>query len=343
MNGYTFAAIIVVTLGVVAIAWAWHLRKAWSVTVKQAQTTLTRPLDAAESVANNAVAAVRATTEPVSQGVAAICQSFARRIEAKREVLKNIRERITALTVENEQLKNRRISVDQIRPILKLALREVELSNTNCVRKIVKKTQGNRLMRDEEIEYLGVYQVKSTQRLGVDLSDLRYRLVAPTTIEVDIVGKTEVVGNLNSQFKPVIAELRRHLTKGSLAESHEVIKGDIDGLLLEHDRAQRNDLQKAITDNETVNEHVRAIEQAALQFLKDYFHPRGYTVIKAIGKLTDGSSLFQLTDALNARIDDELRARTGFLTEALNKREDVERLLAEDLEELGAVGVNNIG
>ncbi len=339
MNGYMLIAIIVVTIGVVAIAWAAFIGKAWGRTVKQGQKTLTAPISAAENVANNAIDAAHDTVKPITTGLAGICHAFAGRIETKRAELRELRDKVAGLTYENEQLKNRRISVDQIEPILKIAFLQAEFSETNFVRKTVKKTPGMLTARNEEIEYLGVYRATNTQRLGVDLNRMKFRLSAPATIEVGGFDTTEVIGNLNTQIKPIHTELRRHLTGGTIAgDSHDIITGDVDSLLLGQDRAQREDLHNTITQNRAVQQIDRTIEQMALQFLKDYFSPRGYIVTKAVGELPDGKSLFQISAELNDHLDDERKNKEQLLTDAVTKRDNVELQLARDIEELKTIG-----
>ena len=320
MNGFTLIAVIVVTCGAVAIFLALHLRKAWTDTATQAKEGFTRSI------------------EPVARGVAEICHSIARRIETRRDELKALREQIATLTSENEQLKNRHISVDRIERILKIAFLEADFSETNFVKRTTRKIPGTLGGRDEEIEYLGVYQATNTQRLGVDVNSMKFRLADPANIEVAGFGATEIIGNLNTQIKPLHTELRRHLTGGALSESHEIVNGDIGNLLLDQDRAQRDQLYNTITKNKAVEQVDRTLEQMTLQFLIDYFHPRGYTVKKAVGDLPDGKSLFELSADLNSNLDHELRAKTRLLTETTAKRAEVEIQIARDIEDLKTVG-----
>lgn len=337
MNGYTFAAIVFVTLGAVAIAWSWHFRKAWHHTVQETGKALAKPVDAAANVANNAIDAARSTAAPVADGVGDICHSIARRIETKRDELKNLREQVAELTTENEQLKSRRISVDQIQPILKIAFLQADFSETNFIKKSLRTTPGTGTARNEEIEYLGVYRATNTQRFGVDLNRIKFRMTAPATIEVAGFDTTEVIGNLNTQITPVHTELRRHLTGGLLAGSHEIVDGDIDKLLLTQDRIQRDELHKAITQNQAVQQIDRTLEQVALQFLKDYFAPRGYTLVKAVGDIPDATSLYQISAELNARLDEEVRQKTSRLADIIKQRDQVDTLLAQDIEELKGI------
>ena len=90
-----------------------------------------------------------------------------------------------------------------------------------------------------------------------------------------------------------------------MSDSHDIVSGDIDNLLLAQDRAQREELHSTITQNRAVEQIDRTLEQMALQFLKDYFQPRGYTVTKAVGDLPDGKSLFEISAELNSHLDDE--------------------------------------
>ncbi len=338
MNGYTLTAVVVVTCGAVAIAWALHLRKALSDVLEQTRNTLTKPMDAVAGVANKAIDAAQTTAKPVTLGIAEICRSIAQRIETRRNELKELRDRVATLTNENEQLRNRHISVDQIQPILKIAFLQADFSETNFVRTSIQKVRGTGTARNKEIEYLGVYRATNTQRLGVDLNRLKFRLAAPDTIEVGGFGTTEVIGNLNTKIKPLHTELRCHLTGGALKDSHEIVSGDSDNLLLAHDRAQREELHNTITQNRAVEQIDRTLEQMALQFLKVYFHPRGYTVTKADGDLPDGRSLFQISAELNSHLDDERRDKTRLLAEVIAKRAAVELQLARDIEELKTVG-----
>jgi len=342
MNGYMLTAVIVVTVGAVAIVFAVCLRRTSETALKEARQTVTEPCDAAAGVANNAIEAARSTAAPVAHGVADICHAIARRIETKRDELKALREQVATLTYENEQLKSRRISVDQIQPILKIAFLQADFSETNFVRKIIRETPGSGTGRDEKLEYLGVYRATNTQRLGVDLNRMKFRLVAQATIEVGGFDTTEVIGNLNTQIKPLHTELRRHLTGGFLSDSHEIVTGDIDNLLLAQDRAQREELHNTITQNRAVEQIDRTLEQMALQFLKDYFHPRGYTVTKAVGDLSEGKSLFQISAELNSQIDDERSKKARLLTDAITGRDELERQLALDIEELKAVGTGTL-
>ena len=339
MNGFTLTAIIVVTIGAVAIVWAMCLRKAAADAIFQGGQAAEQTVDAATEVANKVVDAARSTAEPLAQGAADICHSIARRIEVKSNELKELRERVTALSRENEQLQNRRINVDQIEPILKIAFLQTEFSETNFVRETARITPGSGTARNEEIEYLGVYRAINTQRFGVDLNRVKFRLVAPATIEVAGLDTAEVIGNLNTEITPVHTELRRHLTGGVLSDVLEIVDEDIDQLLLTHDRQQRENLHKAITPKKAVQQIDRALEEMALQFLKDHFTPRGYILVKAAGGLPDGKSLFQISAELNAKLDGERVAKTRLLTAAVEERDAVDRQLALDIGELKTVGI----
>lgn len=354
MDGYALTAIIVLTLGAVAVSFLFSLRRVSSDALEQGRRAVTKPVESAEAVATKAVDtagdvatraidAIESTAEPLSQSVASVCFAIASRIERRRDELRELREKVASLSAENESLRGRRVSVDEIQPILKVAFSQIDVSETLFVRRPVKETLGKLKSRDEMIEYLGAYRATNRQTLGVDLTLLKFRLVSPSVIEVGGLGRTEVIGN-QPKLERLYTELRLHKTGGMLPESHEILKGDSEKLLRDAEDAHREELQASVTKVKALVQVERTLEQAALQFLRGYFQPRGFSIVKAETDVTEGYSLMQLTSSLNDKLDEERVKKSRALADSIQARDTLERTIAEDIEQLknlskGAAGL----
>ena len=321
MNPYTLAAIIIVTIGVVVCVLLIY---------QGGKATVNAGRDAATGIATT----IGETTKPVAQGFADICHAIAGRIETKREELQKLRTQTTALTQENERLRNQQIRVDQIKPIFQVAFFQSDLSTRDFVKEPVQSTPGGNFERNEEIEYLGVYSAKNTQKFGIDFEELKFHILSPTVIQVSGLGKTKLIGNPNTEVKPEHTELRKHLTGGPKSDAHEILIGDLGKLMLERDRKQRDDVQRAITQERKIDQVEQGVELMTMQFLKDYFAPRGYSVIKASKELTDAKSIFEIQDQINAQVDTLISANHRQLADVEGKVEAAEHELKLDIQKL---------
>ena len=317
MNLYTFGTILVLTIGLGAVSlWLFkELRKA-----------LDRIL--------NIVKEVLRFGKPVPDGFGDVCRAIAGRIDVKRTELEHLRNQITSLTQEVERLRNRQIRVDQIQAIFQVAFFQSQLSSRDFVKEVLRSTGGGVLTRREDIEYFGVYRASNIQRFGVDLKSLSFRLMPSSVIEVSGLGKTEIIGNLKTEVKVEHTELRRHLTGGKLPNAHEILESDTDNLLLDRDRKQRDDVHEAITQTRSIDQIDRAVEKMTLQFLNDHFAPRGYRVVKAIDGITDGKSIFQLSDEINGQLEGEIAAKNRLLSDALQNKSEVDQELRNEIQSL---------
>ncbi|MEO7599067.1 MAG: hypothetical protein ABIV50_09060 [Opitutus sp.] len=345
MDAYTLTAIIVVTVGAVTFGSVYLMFNAAKVAAKNTAEILRAPVDASENVAiktlgavedlvSQTVEAARTTAEPISKGIAEICHALAEGIDNKREDLAKSRHRIDGLNQEIERLKNRRISVDQIQPIFQIAFFQSDLTEREFVKEVVKSIPGGLIQRSEVIEYLGVYRAKNTQKFGVDFEDLKFCIVPEDVIQVSGLGKTKLIGNLKAEIQDEHVELRRHLTGGRLKEVHEIIQGDIDNLMITRDRKQRKELQDAITRERRITQIEQGVELMTLQFLKDYFGPRGYTVVKASEALSEPKSIFEIQETLNSQLEKLRDDKNLRLSEALKIQEVTEQALKFELRKL---------
>lgn len=331
MNAYTFATILILVVGLIAVSFQF---------LNQGRRTINGVAEQPTKIVETVTTAAAAVMQPLSSGVGEICHAIAGRIETKRAELDDQRAKITSLTQEVERLRNRQIRVDQIQPIFQLALFESDLSLRDFVKEVVKTTQGGTINRKEEIEYFGVYRARSIQRFGVDLKRISFRIMPSSVIEVSGLGRTELIGNLKTEVKPEHTELRRHLTGGRLSESHEILEEDLENLLLTRDRKQRDDVHEAITQTRTIDQIDQAVEKMALQFLNDHFLPRGYRVVKAVEEISDGKSIFQLSDEINGHLDEEIAAKSHLLDQAVQKKSELDQDLRSEIQMLKEMPLN---
>lgn len=334
MNPYTLAAIIIVTIGVVISLLIYRSAKVAETATKEFADTARKPFEVIGTATSEAVDKVAA---PIAGGVADICHAIAGRIETKREELHSLRTQTAALTQENERLRNQQIKVDQIKPIFQVAFFQSDLSETDFFKEVVEQTQGGMLDRHEAIEYLGVFHAKNTQKFGIDFEALKFRIVSSSVLQVSGFGKTKLIGNLNTDVKLGHKELRKHLTGGPRPDSHEILTGDIGTLMLDNVLKQQKRVQLQITQERKIDQVEQGIELMTMQFLKDFFSPRGYSVIKASEELTDGKSIFEIQEEINAQVAKRINDNDRQLADVGGKVEAREHDLKLEIQSLKEV------
>lgn len=367
MDAYSLTAVIVITLGSATVACVHLVTKAGRGVSKDVAETARAPIDAGERVAvktldttetvavttavtagvvatrtvaageavvTHAIEAALATAEPLTKGVADICRAIAGRIESKRSELGVLREQIAKLAEENERLRNRQIRVDQIKQIFQIAFFECEVSERDVVKKVVREEAGGMVARQEQIEYLGVFRGRNTQKIGVDMDDLRFSVVSPSVVAVSGLGKTKLIGNINTDVDEEFIELRRHLCGvRMLPDSHEILSKDIDidGLKKNAADEQRRNFEKALKQEKRIKQIEQGVEMMTLQLLKDHFSARGYEVVKATDELVDPKSIFEIQEVLNAKVQAALEDNSRRLAEAKTAHEVTEKALQADV------------
>jgi len=345
MDGYTLTAVIVATVGLSTVGCVYFMSRTARLIATDTSKTIRAPIDSSEriltnvtdkveGVATKAVNAAQETVAPISQGVSEMCRAIAGRIDTKRAELTALREEISRLKYENDRLQSRRISVDQIKPIFQIAFFQSDLSERDFVKKPVKITPGGVIQRQEVIEYFGVYRAKNTQKFGVDLEDLKFKLTSSTVLQVSGLGTTKLIGNLGTEVEDEHVELRKHLTGGRLSEVHEILSDDVDGLKLEWDRIQRKELHNSITKERRINQIEQGVEMMTLQLLKDHFGPRGYTVLKATEEIREPKSIFDIQKELNTLLTDQIESNSRRLAEVGSVQEAAEQSLNSELQRL---------
>ena len=340
MNPYSLAAVVIITLGIVATVlilckYGWKFGEKG---LDKAGEIAGQPAKIVETVTGEAGKTVRALGEPVSKGIAEICHEAAQLISQRQKNLEELQSKITSLTYECDQLRKRQIKVDQIQPIFQIAFFKASFSELNFVKEIINISPASSFERKEEIEYLGIFRATNKQKLGVNLENLRFRISSPFVIEVSGLGKTELVGNSETTVDPEHVELRRHLTGGTVkADVHEIIKGDPDDRRAKRERKQSSDLLAAITQQKAVEEIDQAIEKMALQYLKDYFLPRGYNIVRAIDETAAGKTIYQIRDEINGELDVNINNASRLLSDAEQKKIEVVQELEKEIQKISRV------
>lgn len=328
MNHYIFAlaALLICALVVVAIL-AYKLVRAGAQEVGgTVRTTSKHVADTVRDVAAETIA-------PISKGVGHIADAVASRIETRQKELHHLRDQVTTLTARIEHLKNQHVSVDQIVPVLKLALVSVDLKATHAVVDNVTSEDVGWLARREVTEYLGIFDAVNTQRLGVDMNRLRFRKLSDSLMEVRGLAEMEVVGNINTAVKLRHCELRQHHTEGTVRpDSHVILQGDLkDSPMMKRQNQQRDDVHAMITRPEPVKVISEAIENLALQFLKTCFAPAGVTVVKATAEFQDGKTLEQICDDINGRVSQLVSTEQAKVKQLEDRLTETEKDLREDV------------
>ncbi len=324
--------VVIITVGVIACV--YFVCNVGKKGIEKTGEVLQSPINLGSKVVVEAVHGAERTIKPVTEGVGNVLNSIADRIKMNRAELDASNQKINQLTLENERLKHRQVNVDQITSIFQVAFFQSDFSTRDFVKEIVKKIPGGKIDRTEEIEYLGVYRAKNTQRFGIDLGHLRFRLLPESGIEVSGLKKAELIGNLNTTVEHEHVELRRHMTGGIRPESHEILKDDVGNIRLDRDRKQRDDVHKAITQERTIDQIEEATERMALQFLSTYFSPRGYTIKKSTFEFTDGKSIYQLADELNTRTAQAIAFNTTKIVDYGKQRDHADSEMQQQLEQL---------
>ena len=334
MNPYSLAATVIITIGIVTVVffickYGW---KSWKKGADTTETIVKQPGEIVKVVTGEVGKTVREVVGPISKGIAEICHEVAQGISHKQKNLEELQSKITSLTYECDQLRKRQIKVDQIQPIFQIAFFKASFSELNFVKEIVNTSPSSSFERKEEIEYLGIFRATNKQKLGVDLESLRFRVSSPFVIEVSGLGKTELIGNDKPTVNPEHVELRRHLTGGTVkSDVHEIIKGDPDDHRAKRERKQSSDLLAAITQQKAVEEIDQAIEKMALQYLKDYFSPRGYNIVRAIDEAASGKTIYQIRDEINGELDVSINNASRLLSDAEQKKIEVVQELEKDI------------
>ena len=325
MSLTTLAALAVIAASLVAVV--YFVQRMLTRPVRDAAETVTGVAGELGGTARHAVDAVGKAVEPVGRAAGRIGEAIAERLRTRRVELHQLRAQVAELSSETERLRARRINVDQVRAVLKLALIEAEESYTDFEKSTLSDIEG--ALKREAVEYLGVMQVRYTQRLGVDLEKLRFQLLPEREIAVAGLGQTEIIG-IHS-LKPVTlhAELRRHRTLPVLGESSEILATDPGQRLHRSAADQTSRMLEAIQNSSTTRAIDAAIEKLALSFLQSCFAPAGYGVVPAAGELTEPRTFFGVCEEVNREID-ALLGRHEQQVRALTARADrVEAELGE--------------
>jgi hypothetical protein len=272
-------------------------------------------------------AAIQTTTDlvrPVSDGVGEVLRSIAARIGIKQKDLAALRSKVLTLTQEIEALKARHISIDRVKSILQLALIEADFNLHNIKKDLVIEKDGGFFGRDEEVEYLGIFNATYKQRLGLDLEKLRFQIdqTSPSTVAVAGLGQTEVIGILKPEIKRIHSELRRHLKPAIIirGEQWEILPSDDENRTLNSkEQEQRDEIMAQMNANTTRKEIDVAIEKLAFSFLETCFAPAHYTLIRATEPLKEPKSFPTITAEINAKFQKQINDKAKELKEETDK------------------------
>jgi hypothetical protein len=337
MGPYILASAVI--LAGAAVAVAYFISRTTGVVAKVPTDILTAGGEAianlgatAGGVVGKAVDATEKLLQPISNAVGKVGESIADRLRIKRVELNALRTQVLTLTQEVEMLKSRRISIDQVKSILQLALVEAGFTRYNIKKMRVGGEDGGWSERDEEIEYFGIVKATYKQRLGVDLEKLKFQRVSSREIAVSGLGQTEIIGTHSIQIEPFHTELRRHLKAAKLrAGSSEIIAGDDQHRTANtKEREQNAEIIKEINEDKAIKEIDNAIDRLALSFLEACFAPAGYRVKRAEGALESPKS-FQL---IGAELNDEVEQLTRKRTEEISAKSRECHLIEGQVEEM---------
>ena len=268
--------------------------------------------------------------QPISNAIGRLGDSLAERLRSSQTELSKSRAEVINLSQEVEMLRSRRISVDQVKNILQLALIEAGFTRYNIKKMRVGGDEGGPLSRKEEIEYFGIIKATYTQKLGVDLDKLKFQVVSAGVVSVSGLGQTEIIGTHSIDIHPFHTELRRHLTGGTIRGNvSEIIPGDPDRTLNTQEWAQTQEIINEINADKATEQIDNAIDKLALSFLQWFFAPAGYQVVRATENLVCPKSFQMIATELNNRVDQLIQKRMEDLQAANKKCHIIEGQLME--------------
>jgi hypothetical protein len=252
----------------------------------------------------------------VSKALINAPKDFLDSLKKRKEMEKTIREleiKKFNLETENKELKGRHIDVSHSKAILELALFEQERQITQKNEKIIDYIERS-FRKDIRKKYIGIIQLTYKQKLGVDLMDLRFRILDQNTIEVSGLNKLRSLGISLINGKQLTEHLYCKIhdeyvssaSQNSPSEIQVNLESDVSSCIKEQEEVMYQEINKV--DN---NVFAKQIENISLQFIKMIFG-KSYD-IKISDSIEKGLNFTEICEVLNQKFENVVLSNNNIM------------------------------
>jgi hypothetical protein len=239
---------------------------------------------------------VTATVKPVADGLGNIEVAIADRISRTKE-LENT---IFSLRDEIATLRAQRVSPNALKPFFELGF-DIPYEGYNVKPITLTSVDSGVLTRKEVVEYLGVYSVNFTRKIGVEVKDLKFELRPNNRIAIAGL-KPKLLGVRNVETRKLVCEVRRHLTEGKLPDQSTILNpGDKDFVLVEQQRSRQEVSIQQWINSSGMDFSGLPFEELVFPFLTICFGEKYQ--LKMDDKLSDPKNFVEICDLINAGFD----------------------------------------
>lgn len=275
--------------------------------VDKASGVLNNVAEKAESVLNSTVA-------PLASGVGAILESVADRIKVRQKDFNTLKAESMALAQEVERLRNRQIDMTKVTAQLKLGLISISQQYSSWDRKVIEKQESGVFQQESTTEFITLHRANYETQVGLDLEKLSFRIAEDNRIQVFGLRDAEILGLKNLTVDPVIDEIRRFTSEGTIrSRKTEILENDSRLNKLSCDHQAR--VLKEIQENRSID-HLRDTNaKFAMAFLQACLSPGGFTVEESFSSFESPMKFGELCQAINKRINDQIDRKNARLLE----------------------------
>jgi len=315
--------------------------------VEKALETGAEIVDKASGVLNNvaekAESVLNSTVAPLASGVGAILESLADRIKVRQKDFNTLKAESMALAQEVERLQNRQIDMTKVTAQLKLGLISISQQYSSWDRKVIEKQESGVFQQESTTEFITLHRANYETQVGLDLEKLSFRIAEDNRIQVFGLRDAEILGLKNLTVDPVIDEIRKFTSEGTIrSRKTEILENDSRLNKLSSDHQAR--VLKEIQENRSID-HLRDTNaKFAMAFLQACLSPGGFTVEESFSSFESPMKFGELCQAINKRINEQIDRKNARLLEIDEQSHVIEgeilQIVKAELQELPRLSNN---